>query len=123
VGFRRSLESAPGHRRSDRWDDGAALEDAVLRAQSRFRFGDAGRGQGLAGIRRFLGRWQGKLTVRSGTARVAVTSPGWDDELPLAKGLPPFPGAQLQITIPEASGDAAPAAPPRARPRGRGGLP
>lgn len=123
VGFRRSLESDPGHHRTDRWDDGAALEEAVIRARSRFRFRDAGRGQGLAGIRRFLGRWQGKLTVRSGTARVAVTSPGWDDEVPLAKGLPPFPGAQLQITIPEASGDAAPAASPRARPRGRGGVP
>ncbi|MBU6367502.1 MAG: hypothetical protein KJT01_14915, partial [Gemmatimonadetes bacterium] len=100
VGFRRSLESAPGHRRTDRWDDGAALEDAVLRAVSRFRFGDAGRGQGLAGIRRFLGRWDGLLTVRSGTARLAVTSPGWEAE-PLRKGLPPFPGAQLELTLPE----------------------
>lgn len=121
VGFRRSLESAPGHRRSDRWDDGAALEDAVLRATSRYRFNDAGRGQGLAGIRRFLGRWHGKLAVRSGTARLVITAPGWEPEPPLVEGLPPFPGAQLQLTIPEATGDAAAAPPAAARPRGRRG--
>lgn len=100
IGFRRSLESAPGHRKSDRWDDAMALEDAVLRAASRFRHGDAGRGQGLAGIRRFIGRWNGKLTVRSGTARIAI-SPEWDEDEPMRESLPFFPGAQMQITIPE----------------------
>lgn len=100
VGFRKSLESSPGHRKSDRWDDAMALEDAVLRAASRFRHGDAGRGQGLAGIRRFIGRWNGKLTVRSGTARIAIT-PDWDEEEPMRESLPFFPGAQMQITIPE----------------------
>jgi hypothetical protein len=105
VGFRKSLESAPNHRRSDRWDDAMALEDAVLRAVSRFRHGDAGRGQGLAGIRRFVGRWSGKLTVRSGTARLAIT-PDWDEDVPLTEGLPFFPGAQMQIVIPERVGDA-----------------
>lgn len=105
VGFRQSLESAPTHRRTDRWDDGMALEDAVLRAMSRFRHGDAGRGQGLAGIRRFVGRWQGKLSVRSGTARLAII-PEWDEDVPMTEGLSPFPGAQMQITIPERIGDA-----------------
>lgn len=100
VGFRRSLESSPSHRKSDRWDDAMALEDAVLRAASRFRHGDAGRGQGLAGIRRFIGRWHGKLTVRSGTARIAIT-PEWDEDEPMRESLPFFPGAQMQITIPE----------------------
>jgi hypothetical protein len=105
VGFRKSLESSPGHRRSDRWDDAMALEDAVLRAASRFRHGDAGRGQGLAGIRRFVGRWHGKLTVRSGTARLGII-PEWDEDVPMTEGLPFFPGAQMQIIIPERVGDA-----------------
>jgi anti-sigma regulatory factor (Ser/Thr protein kinase) len=105
IGFRKSLESSPGHRSSDRWDDGQALEDAVLRATSRFRHGDKGRGQGLAGIRRFVSRWHGKLTVRSGTARLAI-APEWDADLPLTEGLPFFPGAQMQIVIPERLGDA-----------------
>lgn len=98
VGFRESLETAPGKQIGDRWDDAAALEDAVIRGVSRFR--DPGRGQGLAGVRRYVGRWDGKLSVRSGTAKIAIV-PNWDDDLPLAEGLPSFPGAQVQVTIPE----------------------
>jgi anti-sigma regulatory factor (Ser/Thr protein kinase) len=98
LGFRQSLESAPGWRTSDRWDDAMALEEAVIRGVSRFR--DPGRGQGLAGVRKFLGRWDGKLSVRSGTARIAIT-PSWDEDVPLTERLPRFAGSQLQITIPE----------------------
>lgn len=98
LGFRQSLESAPGKVRSDRWDDAAALEEAVIRGVSRFR--DPGRGQGLAGVRRYIGRWDGKVSVRSGTAKIAIV-PSWDDDVPLAENLAPFPGAQVQVTIPE----------------------
>lgn len=100
VGFRRSLESNTARPRSDRWDDGMALEEAVLRSVSRFR--DPGRGQGLAGIRRFVSKWNGKLAVRSGTARIALV-PEWDDDVALREGLADFPGAQVQITIPAAA--------------------
>jgi anti-sigma regulatory factor (Ser/Thr protein kinase) len=98
VGFRKSLESAQGRKLSDRWDDAMALEDALIRGVSRFR--DPGRGQGLAGVRRYVGKWEGKLAIRSGTARIAIV-PAWDDDLPLRENLPAFPGAQVQITIPE----------------------
>ncbi len=99
IGFRQSLESGNSARaRSDRWDDGMALEEAVIRGVTRFR--DPGRGQGLAGIRRYIGRWDGKLSVRSGTARISIV-PSWDDDVPLEEGLPNFPGAQMQITIPQ----------------------
>jgi anti-sigma regulatory factor (Ser/Thr protein kinase) len=101
MGFRRSLESLPGRPRSDRWDDGMALEEAVMRGVSRFR--DSGRGQGLAGVRRFIGKWDGKFSVRSGTARIAIV-PTWDEDVPLREGLPQFPGSQIQITIPERVG-------------------
>ncbi|MDB4917830.1 MAG: hypothetical protein JWM95_5474 [Gemmatimonadetes bacterium] len=97
-GFRQSLESAPGFVRSDRWDDAAALEATVVRGVSRFR--DPGRGQGIKGVRRYLSRWDGKLSVRSGTAKIAIL-PGWDDDLPLAEKLAPFPGSQVQDTKPE----------------------
>jgi hypothetical protein len=99
LGFRRSLESAPGHMPTARWDDASALEEAVIRGVSRFR--ERGRGHGLAGARNYVGRWHGKLSVRSGTARIAIV-PSWDDDLPLAEGLPQFPGAQVQVIIPEA---------------------
>jgi anti-sigma regulatory factor (Ser/Thr protein kinase) len=98
VGFRQSLESAQARRSGDRWDDATALEEAVIRGVSRFR--DPGRGQGFAGVRRYIGRWDGKLSVRSGTARIAII-PSWDEDVPLTERLPYFPGAQMQITIPE----------------------
>ena len=98
VGFRTSLETSGRHAPSDRWDDAAALEAAVIRGVSRFR--DPGRGQGLAGVRKYIGRWGGKFSVRSGTARIAIV-PDWDDDVPLEENLPDFPGAQIQVTIPE----------------------
>lgn len=98
VGFRRSLESSPRRPLTDRWDDGVALETAVINGIS--RYGDPGRGQGLKGIRGWVHRWDGKLSVRSGTARIALLPP-WDDDVPRRDGLAPFPGAQLQVTIPE----------------------
>jgi anti-sigma regulatory factor (Ser/Thr protein kinase) len=97
IGFRQSLESTEARKVGERWGDGAALESALLHGVSRFR--DPGRGQGLAGIKRYLLRWQGKISIRSGTARLAVV-PDWDDDVPLAEHLPFFPGSQLAITIP-----------------------
>ena len=97
VGFRQTLEPSQAKRFGERWGDGAALEAALLQNLSRFR--DPGRGQGLAGIRRWVARWQGKISIRSGTARIAIVPP-WDDDVPLAEQLPPFPGAQVQLVIP-----------------------
>jgi histidine kinase/DNA gyrase B/HSP90-like ATPase len=97
VGFRRSLEATQARRFGDRWGDAAALEAAVIQNVSRFR--DPGRGQGIAGIKRYLSRWSGKLTIRSGTARIAIV-PDWDDDTPLTDHLAPFPGAQVQVVLP-----------------------
>lgn len=98
VGFRRSLESSPRRPLTDRWDDGVALETAVIHGIS--RYSEAGRGQGLKGIRSYVHRWDGKLSVRSGTARITIPPP-WDDDIPRRDNLAPFAGSQLQITIPE----------------------
>jgi anti-sigma regulatory factor (Ser/Thr protein kinase) len=97
VGFRHTLEPTQSPRFGERWGDGAALEAALLHSVSRFR--DPGRGQGLAGIRRYVGRWQGKISIRSGTARIAIVPP-WDQDVPLTENLAPFPGAQVQLVIP-----------------------
>ena len=97
IGFRRSLEAAHARRFGERWGDGAAIEAALIQNVSRFR--DPGRGQGLAFIRRFVQQWNGKVSIRSGTARLSII-PDWDDDVPLAERLPWFPGAQVQVTIP-----------------------
>src|SRR5256886_684106 len=80
VGSRHSLEPTQSKRFGTRWGDAAALEAALIQGVSRFR--DPGRGQGLAGIRRYLARWDGKIAIRSGTARIAIV-PKWDDDVPL----------------------------------------
>jgi len=105
VGFRHTLEATQAKRLGERWGDATALETALIQGISRFR--DPGRGQGLAGIRRYLDRWHGKISIRSGTARIAIL-PSWekDKDEPLRDGLPAFPGAQVQLLIPEAEREA-----------------
>ncbi len=97
IGFRQSLESTQSGRFGDRWSDATALEAALFQGVSRIP--DPGRGQGLGGICRYLNRWDGKISVRSGTARLAIV-PTWDDDRPLVDGLPGFPGSQILMIIP-----------------------
>ncbi len=101
VGFRRTLEATQAASFGDRWNDGTALEAALFQGASRFR--DPGRGQGLAGITRYANRWEGKVSLRSGTARITIV-PSWDEDDPLIDGLPNFPGSQVLIIIPAAQG-------------------
>jgi hypothetical protein len=96
-GFRGSLGDEHSARYGDRWGDTTALEAAFLHGLTRFP--DSGRGQGIQQIRRQVRRWDGAITIRSGTARIGQV-PEWDDTLPLADGLQPFPGAQISIVLP-----------------------
>jgi anti-sigma regulatory factor (Ser/Thr protein kinase) len=99
VGFRASLESRKARAHADRWDDAIALETGVIHGVS--RFSDPGRGQGLKGIRGWVHRFDGKLTLRSGTARIAPIIPEWDEDVPRQDKLPAFAGTQLQVIIPK----------------------
>lgn len=124
VGFKGSLEREHAARFGDRWGDATALEAAFIHGVTRFR--EPGRGQGLKQIRKRVGKWGGKISIRSGTARIADV-PEWDDAVPLEKDLPYFPGAQIEIILPSkapappqpaapAPGARAAAAPPPRRP-------
>ena len=97
VGFRGSLEREHAARFGDRWGDATALEAAFIHGVTRFR--EPGRGQGLKQIRKRVGKWGGKIAIRSGTARIADV-PEWSDAVPLETGLPYFPGAQIEIILP-----------------------
>jgi anti-sigma regulatory factor (Ser/Thr protein kinase) len=97
IGFRASLASAHATRFVDRWDDAMALEQAFMHGLNRFH--DPHRGQGLQQIRKNAGRWAGKVSIRSGTARITEV-PDWDDSPPLEEDLPYFPGAQIGIILP-----------------------
>jgi hypothetical protein len=97
IGFRGSLASEHAARYGNRWSDASALEAAFIHGLTRFH--DPGRGQGLQQIRKQVGRWSGKVAIRSGTARIADV-PAWDDAQPLEEELAPLPGAQISIVLP-----------------------
>lgn len=96
-GFRGSLSDEHSARYGDRWADATALEAAFLHGLTRFP--DSGRGQGIQQIRRQVRRWDGAITIRSGSARIGQV-PEWDDTPPLVDGLAPLPGAQISIILP-----------------------
>lgn len=97
IGFRASLAGQHAARSPAQWDDARALEAAFLRGLTRFR--DPGRGQGLQQIRKQVARFAGKVSIRSGTARIADV-PAWEDAAVLEEGLIEFPGAQIGIVLP-----------------------
>ncbi len=96
-GFKGSLADTHAARFGDRWGDATALEAAFIHGLTRFP--DSGRGQGIQQIRKQVRRWEGAISIRSGTARIADVPP-WDDSPPLKEGLPTFPGAQIHIVLP-----------------------
>lgn len=98
-GFRASLAERHAFRWGDRWGDVTALEAAFHKGLT--HSGAPGRGHGIRQIRRQIESWDGLFSVRSGTARIA-DAPSWDAETPpMEDGLTPFPGAQINIVIPD----------------------
>jgi anti-sigma regulatory factor (Ser/Thr protein kinase) len=93
IGFMNSL--------SDRFllrNDLHAIEKALLHGAS--RFADQGRGHGLAAVRKFVTQCNGKLSIRSGTAKLSII-PKWARGKEKELDLVHFPGAQINIMLPE----------------------
>lgn len=103
-GFRGSLADEHSARFGDRWGDVTALEAAFIHGLTRFP--DSGRGQGIQQIRKQVRRWKGLISIRSGTARIADV-PDWIESPPMETGLSEFPGAQINIILPERVDDEA----------------
>jgi hypothetical protein len=97
VGFRESLGATHSARYPEGWTDLDALETAFRQGRSRHH--DPGRGQGLQQIRKYVDRWNGRMTIRSGSARIADV-PAWDDTRLTETGLPVLPGSQIGIVLP-----------------------
>jgi len=93
IGFRKSLSQ-----RFSLKNDLDSIEKALLHEVS--RYAEEGRGQGLAGVRRFVKEWNGKLSIRSGTAKLSII-PEWAWDKKRERNLAPFPGAQINIMLPE----------------------
>lgn len=75
-----------------------AIERGLLHGAS--RYAEKGRGHGLTAVRRFLSEWRGKLSIRSGTARLSII-PHWSKGKRKEENLAFFPGAQISIVLPE----------------------
>jgi anti-sigma regulatory factor (Ser/Thr protein kinase) len=93
IGFRKSLSE-----RLKLKDDLDAIEKALLHGASRYT--DKGRGHGLASVRRFVTQWNGKISIRSGTAKFSII-PEWARGKRREVKLAHFPGAQINIMLPE----------------------
>ena len=93
IGFKKSL--------SERFmlkDDFDAIEKALIHGATRYT--EEGRGHGLAAVRRFVSQWNGKLSIRSGTAKLSII-PDWARGKEKEINLTEFPGAQINIMLPQ----------------------
>jgi hypothetical protein len=93
VGFMQSL--------SERFyvrDDLDAIEKALVYGLS--RHSERGRGHGLPAVKRFVSQWNGKLSIRSGSAKMSIL-PGWAWGRAREQGLTAFPGSQVNLLLPE----------------------
>lgn len=93
IGFKESLS----HRITVR-NDIEAVEMALVKGVS--RHAAKGRGHGLASVRKFVNQWKGKISIRSGSARFSII-PEWSWGRSRESGLAFFPGAQVNIMLPE----------------------
>lgn len=93
IGFKESLSE-----RVSLAQDVDAIEKALVHGLS--RHSDEGRGHGLASVRRFVRKWNGKISVRSGTGKFSII-PDWTWGRERERNLTQFPGAQINIMLPE----------------------
>ena len=93
IGFRESLSE-----RIPVKSDLDAIEQALLHGVSRHQ--DEGRGHGLKAVRRFVRKWNGKISIRSETAKFSII-PEWGWGRERERNLIVFPGAQISIMLPE----------------------
>jgi anti-sigma regulatory factor (Ser/Thr protein kinase) len=93
IGFKESLSE-----RVSIAQDVDAIEKALVHGLSRHR--DEGRGHGLASVRRFVRKWNGKISIRSGKGKFSII-PDWAWGRERERNLTQFPGAQINIMLPE----------------------
>lgn len=93
IGFKESLSERFSIR-----SDLDAIEKALLHSASRYE--DKGRGHGLAAVKRFVNQWNGKLSIRSGTAKLSII-PQWSWGRAKETKLAYLPGSQINILLPQ----------------------
>ena len=98
IGFKGSLSGEHSSKFGEEWDDTKALEAVFVHGVTRFP--DMGRGQGIQQIRKQVRKWNGMVSVRSGSSRI-IDVPHWFESDSLQEGLSNFPGTQINIVVPK----------------------
>jgi hypothetical protein len=98
IGIKNSLSPRFSSVYGGRWSDLLAIERALLHGASRYE--DIGRGHGLTAVRKFVQKWDGKISIRSGTAKFSLL-PSWEKGLGRRSGVAFFPGTQISLILPE----------------------
>lgn len=97
IGIKRSLDKKLASVFKEKWSDKVAIQQALFEGVS--RYDEPGRGHGLTKVRQLVEKWKGKITIRSGVAKVGIIPP-WETEKIPAESLTYFPGAQISIVLP-----------------------
>ena len=97
IGIKRSLDKKLASIFKEKWSDKVAIQQALFEGVS--RYDEPGRGHGLTKVRQLVEKWKGKITIRSGVAKVGIIPP-WETEKIPAESLTYFPGAQISIILP-----------------------
>ena len=101
IGIKNSLSPRFSSVYGEKWSDLLAIERALLHGASRYE--DVGRGHGLTAVRKFVQRWNGKISIRSGTAKLSLL-PSWERGSRRHSGVPFFPGTQISLVLPQMDG-------------------
>jgi anti-anti-sigma regulatory factor len=101
IGIKNSLSPRFSSIYGVKWSDLLAIENALLHGASRYE--DVGRGHGLTEVRKFVQKWNGKISIRSGTAKFSLL-PYWEKGLRRHSGVAFFPGTQVSLVLPEMDG-------------------
>lgn len=97
VGIRNTLSNT-FKETEEHWNDRVAIRKALFEGTS--RFAESGRGHGLTSVRHYTNQWDGRLTIRSGKAKLSIV-PDWDTYPEVEENLPHFPGTQVILVLPE----------------------
>ncbi len=98
IGIKNSLSPRFSSVYGGKWSDLLAIENALLHGASRYE--DIGRGHGLTAVRKFVQKWNGKISIRSGTAKFSLL-PSWERGIGKRSGVAFFPGTQISLILPE----------------------
>jgi len=98
IGIKESLSEKYAASFGEDWNDFQAISLALFEGAS--RFSDPGRGHGLSEVRKLVQRWNGQISIRSGTVRL-VLPPTWDSSAENQTNLSSFPGTLISIILPE----------------------